>query len=105
MIKNIYSMYDTAVKAYMQPIFADATGGLIRELTDLLKNQDHAFTKHPEDYTLFQIGTYDEKTAEIIPCNPTKIIGMWELVEPESNQSIEAQIKAEEQVVPLGRHN
>lgn len=89
-------MYDSAVKAYMQPIFADSTGGLIRELTDLLKNNEHAFAKHPEDYTLFKIGKYNQQTGLIENVLLEKVIGLWELTEPESNQSVEAQIKAVE---------
>lgn len=81
MIRNIYSMYDSAIKAYMQPIFAESTGGLLRQLTDILKDREHAFSKHPEDYTLFQLGTYDENTATFTTNPPQKIVGMWELVE------------------------
>jgi hypothetical protein len=88
MLKNIYSMYDRAVKAYMQPIFHDSTGGIIRGLTDVLEDREHQFTKHPEDYTLFKLGTFDEITGKIEYHEPEKVIGVWELKSPEVKQPV-----------------
>lgn len=65
MIQRIYTIYDEKAKAYLLPFFQANEELAIRNLSDCLKNQDHAFTKNPADYTLYYLGIFDDTTAEI----------------------------------------
>lgn len=64
-MKNIYTIYDSKAEAYMSPWFVDKDGQALREFQDVIRNQESPFSKHPEDYTLFKIGTYDPNTAKL----------------------------------------
>jgi len=63
---KIYTIYDSKAEAYLQPFFMQSNGAAIRAFTDLANDPQHVFGKHPEDYTLFDIGVYDESTAAIV---------------------------------------
>lgn len=94
MLLEIFAMYDRATQAYMQPVYSQSKGEIIRSLSDLIMNNEHAFAKHPEDYTLFKIGTYEEQSGEIVPIAPEKVIGMWELkTEPVADLTNAAPVK------------
>jgi len=66
----IYSVYDSKAEAYMQPFFCQAAGQAIREFDNLVNSGDHPVAKHPEDYTLFEMGAWDDLTGEIVGETP-----------------------------------
>jgi len=49
----------------MTPWFVDKDGQALREFQDVIQNQETMFSKHPEDYTLFKIGSYDQDNGKI----------------------------------------
>ncbi len=61
----IFSIYDSGASAYLPPFVLPAAGMAERSFSDCVNDKSHAFSRHPADYTLFQIGTWDEQTAEI----------------------------------------
>nr|QJB19603.1 MAG: nonstructural protein [Microvirus sp.] len=63
---KIFTVFDSKAEAYMQPFFMQSKGAAIRAYADLANDSNHTFGKHPEDYTLFEIGSYDEATAAIV---------------------------------------
>lgn len=66
MIQQVFSIYDCKIEAYMLPFFAVSKGSAIRTITDLVRNPEHPFAIHPEDYTLFYLGQYDDSKATFI---------------------------------------
>ena len=62
---RIFTVYDSKVEAYMQPFFQKGLGQALRTFTDMVNNPEHPFHKHAEDYTLYELGTFDEVTGEI----------------------------------------
>lgn len=71
---NIYAVYDSAVNAYMRPFTMQSDGQALRGFTDESVNAESPVAQHPEDYALFRIGTYDERTGMIEAIEP-KCIG------------------------------
>jgi len=69
---KIYTVYDSKMEAYLQPFFMHAKGQAIRTFSDMINDPQHNFHKHSEDFTLFELGTYEDSTAEITPY-PTPI--------------------------------
>ncbi len=65
MKQNIYTIYDTASGLYMRPFFDQADGAAIRAFSNIATDESHEVGKHPEDYSLFRIGIYDDNTAVI----------------------------------------
>ena len=62
---NIYSIYDTASGLYSRPFFTPSDAEAIRSFSDISQDAEHPIGKHPEDYTLFRIGTFDDNKALI----------------------------------------
>lgn len=60
MIKKIYSIYDNAVGAYLPPFYMTANGEAIRGFTDVCNDETTQFNKNPQDFTLFELGEFDD---------------------------------------------
>lgn len=65
MILKIYTVYDSKVEAYLRPFFMQSRGEAIRAFTDAVNDQNTQFNKHPEDFTLFELGMYDDQNGGI----------------------------------------
>ncbi len=57
---NNYSIYDTASGLYSRPFFCQSDGEARRSFQDLATDADHPVGKHPEDYSLFRTGMFDD---------------------------------------------
>jgi hypothetical protein len=73
---KIYSVYDSKVEAYLQPFFMQAKGAAIRAFSDTVQDSSNNFGKHPEDYTLFELGTWDDTNASYVPHSTPISIGV-----------------------------
>ncbi len=66
MILKIYSIYDAAAAAHLPPFFLATDAMAIRTFSDCVQDSKHAFSQHPDHYTLFDHGTFDNLTGEIL---------------------------------------
>lgn len=73
MILKIFTVFDSKAGVYGQPSFMVSRGAAIRSFTDMVNDQNHPFHKHPEDYTLFEIGEYDDNEGEIESSAPVSL--------------------------------
>lgn len=64
MILHMFTVYDSKARAYLPPFFMQSKGAAIRSFDDSVNDPASAFHKHPEDYTLMELGTYDDSKAE-----------------------------------------
>lgn len=64
MIVKLFSVYDCKVESYSVPYACKNRREAGRDLGDLLKEGKHPYALHPEDYTLFEMGSYDLSTGE-----------------------------------------
>lgn len=60
---RIFSVYDSKVEAYMTPFFMKSKGEAVRSFADAANDSSTYVSKHPGDYTLFDLGEFDEETA------------------------------------------
>ena len=65
MTLKAFTVYDSKAEAYLQPFFMQSKGQAIRAFQDLANDETHQFGKYPADFTLFEIGEYDDATALI----------------------------------------
>lgn len=82
MILNIYSLFDQAAEAFTQPFFMHNDGLAIRAFQDNINATDTNVGQHPEQFTLYKLGTYDDTNGSIEPSVPTSIALGQELVNP-----------------------
>lgn len=65
MLHKIYTVHDVKAGAYLPPYYAHTRGMAARSFEDACNDETHQFHKHPADYTLFEIGTFDDAICEI----------------------------------------
>lgn len=63
MKQKVFCIYDDKAKAYLAPFFLPEMGMAIRAFGDCVNDPKHAFGMHPEDYTLFCAGTFDQASG------------------------------------------
>lgn len=71
--KQFFSIYDSKTGHYWLPMVAINSQDMIRQVTNQLAKPDSfdtAIGRNPEDYSLFLIGSFDQKTGYIKPCEP-----------------------------------
>lgn len=64
MILKLFSVFDSKVEAYMQPFFMASRGAAIRAFIDTASDSNSMICKHPGDYTLFELGSFDDSCAK-----------------------------------------
>lgn len=67
MILKIYSVFDSAAGAFLQPFFAPTDGLAIRSFMDALNDNANALSKHAADYTLYLLGEFNDADASFSP--------------------------------------
>lgn len=55
------SIYDAKAEAWLTPLFFQAVGQAVRSFGDAINQSNSEFNKHPEDYTLFMLGDWDDQ--------------------------------------------
>lgn len=74
MILKIYSVYDSKTEFFSQPLYMKAKGEAVRSFTELANDKSNAIGKYPADYTLFELGTFDDATGKfVLHSTPTSI--------------------------------
>ena len=67
MIHRIFTVYDEKAEAYLPPFYFQAVGQAIRAFSDSANDPNHQFNKHPSDYTIFELGHFDDQDAKFHP--------------------------------------
>lgn len=65
MTQHLFAVYDAKAQAFTTPFPANTLGIAERLFSDLVNQHGHQFNKHPADYTLFKIGTFDTASGEL----------------------------------------
>lgn len=80
MLLQIISIYDAALGAYMQPSFVASNGVALRSFSDLVNNPQSEISKHPEDYALYALGTFNDVDGEFFVEQPKVLVKAKDLV-------------------------
>ena len=65
MMRQLFSVFDSKAQAFMTPFVEQSPGTSSRAFEAACNEQGHIFNAHPEDFTLFYIGDFDDATASI----------------------------------------
>lgn len=79
---RVFSIHDAKAEAYLQPFFAPNEGVALRYVETACNDLEHEFHRHSEDYTLHEIGGWDEETGELDPCLLRVVARLFDLVKP-----------------------
>ncbi len=61
---KIFTVYDTKAMAYLPPFFLPNELMAKRVFGDMADDVTHQFGKHPEDYSLYEMGNFDDANAK-----------------------------------------
>jgi len=68
-ILKVFAVYDKKAKAYRFPHFHSQAGQAVRSFEDGVNEPNTEIAKHPEDFTLYQIGEFDDASGKISGLN------------------------------------
>lgn len=72
---QLFSVFDSKAEAYL-PIFQSQTNGTaIRSFEAAVNEEGTPFYKNAADYTLFNIGEFDERTGNVKPSKAHNNLG------------------------------
>lgn len=66
-----FAIHDAKTGYYMNPWGALSVAAALRSFRDLVNEPGHELGKHPEDYTLFHVATFDQENGRYVPVEPT----------------------------------
>lgn len=71
---QIYVIFDSVARVYNRPFFMLNKGEATRAFQDLSNDHNSNIGQHPEDYTLYEMGSYIQATGNfVLYDNPVKI--------------------------------
>lgn len=70
MIMKAFAIYDTKSLVYGMPFFMHSAGAAVRAFGDLASDPQSSIAKHPKDYILYEIGSFDDSKATFVSVNP-----------------------------------
>jgi hypothetical protein len=62
---KIFSIHDSKAEAYLPPIYFKTAAEAIRAFSTACEDSQTQFFKYPADFTLVELGEFDEPTASI----------------------------------------
>jgi len=76
MVKTIVVLKDTAAQVFSQPMFVPTTAVAVRSLREEMSNPNATsdVARHPDDFELYNIGTYSEDDASLAPLSEPQLI-------------------------------
>jgi hypothetical protein len=73
MLVKVFSIFDQAVGAYTQPFFMQNAQMAIRAFQANVNDPKSNMFKFPEQFTLFQIGEWQDSQGTLIPQEPKSL--------------------------------
>lgn len=80
MILKIFAVYDAAIGAYMAPHFLHSRGQALRAFLDMASDPNSQIGKHSADFTLFELGEYDDSNGSFSCALPVPLGNALELL-------------------------
>lgn len=77
MILKVFGIYDSKTEAWLQPFFSQSKGSAIRSIESLVNDKEHNFSKYAADFTLFDLGQWDDQTCKYDLLNTPHSMGVF----------------------------
>ncbi len=86
---EMYCVYDEKAQAFLRPFCMPNDGMAIRAIKNSALEEGHAFANNPEDYKLYNVGTFDEQTSVLV-CHqpPVEILTISQCIEGYSVENL-----------------
>ncbi len=94
----MFSIFDEKALAYLPPFILPTVEMAVRTFGDCVNSDDHQFGAHPQDYTLFQIGSFDDSIGQFVDSGRHVVHNGVELVRtivPKGQESLDLTVVKE----------
>lgn len=71
---KIFSVHDSKAEAYLSPFYSKTPAEAIRSFSSACEDSSSAFFKYPSDFTLVELGEFDEISASIATHQKPRIL-------------------------------
>lgn len=71
--QKAFAILDIKADAYMAPFFFSTVGQAVRAFKDLANDKSTSVARHPGDYKLLQIGTFDDCNGHLDGIEPVSL--------------------------------
>lgn len=75
MILKVFAIRDDKAAVFDRPFFLSTTGQAVRAFADACNGENQLFSKHPEDFGLFELGTYEDSSGKITVLEVPALVG------------------------------
>lgn len=65
MIKRLFAVFDNKAIFYSAPFAESSTAQATRAFSDAITSPNSTLAKHPKDFTLYELGTYDTESGRV----------------------------------------
>lgn len=72
MQSNAYCVYDNKALVYGTPFFAPTDGAAVRLFQELANDLNTTVGRHPNDFSLFAVGSFDDQHAVLTGLSPVR---------------------------------
>lgn len=100
MMTKVFAIYDHKAKFFGAPFVMQQVGLAVRAFNDLVNEPGTSVSKHPADFSLFEVGSYDDSTAAMTSLVPHVLLGHGSDFRPTPEGRV-AGVKAMETAVPF----
>lgn len=77
-VQKMYSIFDAKAGLYLPPFLSVSDGDACRQVLRELYNPDSNFNRFAEDYSLFEVGSFDHKSGRPDYLEaPVSVTGIW----------------------------
>lgn len=83
----LFTVYDEKAEVFLPPFFVPTIGIATRAFSDAVNSPEHQFGKHPQDYTLFRLGYFDDSNAEMVSDDKKTLGNGVEFVDPNAKHT------------------
>lgn len=73
MEKHIFTVWDSAAGAFLDPFVAPSIEFAIRSFRQAVNTPEHQFNVFPDDYTLFYVGVFDATSGALEGQSPQSL--------------------------------
>lgn len=67
MVTKAFAVFDSKAGNFGVPFFTAVTAVAVRMFTDLILDNTSTVSRHPEDFSLFEIGSFDDVKGVLMP--------------------------------------
>lgn len=75
MIQKVFGVRDCKAEAFLQPFFSVNSGAAVRAFADAANDGQSPIAKHPGDYNLYELGSFDDASGKLTDLSPMRMLG------------------------------